>query len=261
MSATLGGLLKDYRLQKNLSQLEIAFNMGWKEPSRLSRIEQGKINKPARELLDKLIEIMKLKEEEKNNLLYAGNYLPTEEEIEKIRLETDPLIKNWKYPAYVIDFSWRLLHWNEVTASVYLMNKKIEKDFLRNSPRLIEIVFNSNFFQNQSLKGEELKKWHEFLLHKLILFKSAQKSRTKEKWYLKFIRKMMDNDLFRKLWPQVEMPLRSKLLSSYERKTLVDVKNRQRRLEFHIFKDPLLQDPRFEVDYHLPADLDTFKYF
>lgn len=46
MSATLGGLLKDYRLQKNLSQLEIAFAMGWKEPSRLSRIEQGKIGNP-----------------------------------------------------------------------------------------------------------------------------------------------------------------------------------------------------------------------
>jgi len=35
MSATLGGLIKDYRLQKNISQIEIAFVLGWREPSRL----------------------------------------------------------------------------------------------------------------------------------------------------------------------------------------------------------------------------------
>ena len=66
MSASLGGLLKDYRLQKNLSQLEIAFSLGWKDTSRLSRIEQGRIDKPQRKLIDKICQIMELKREEKN---------------------------------------------------------------------------------------------------------------------------------------------------------------------------------------------------
>ena len=77
MSATLGGYIKDLRLQKNISQLEIAFALGWKEPSRLSRIEQGKVGNPPRELIDKLIDAMTLSEEEKNQLLVIGNYLPT----------------------------------------------------------------------------------------------------------------------------------------------------------------------------------------
>lgn len=261
MSATLGGLLKDYRLQKNLSQLEIAFSMGWKEPSRLSRIEQGRVDNPPRELLDKLIKVMDLKLEEKNHLLLSGNYLPTKSEIEKIRLETDPIVCNWPYPAYLVDFSWRFLHWNKLAAKIYGLEKRSEKMILENPPRTLEMVFDPNFIQNKYLKGKELVKWQEFLLKKLILFKYAQKTRTRENWYLEFIKKMMANDLFRDLWPKAQLPKEGESLSTYERKSLVNSKNINKRFEFHIFKDTLLQDPRFEIDFHLPADLETFKYF
>ena len=66
INSTLGGLIKDYRLQKGISQLDIAFSLGWKETSRLSRIEQGRTEKPDRELLDKIIRALNLEEEEKN---------------------------------------------------------------------------------------------------------------------------------------------------------------------------------------------------
>ncbi len=67
MSATLGGLIKDYRLQKNLSQMEVVFSLGWKEPSRLSRIEQGRVGNPERKMMDRIIVALKLSEEEKND--------------------------------------------------------------------------------------------------------------------------------------------------------------------------------------------------
>src|SRR3989344_2012364 len=114
MSATLGGLLKDYRLQYNISQLEVALAMGWKETSRLSRIEQGKIFKPTRELLERIMDAMRLKEEEKNQLLYIGNYLPTRKEIEKIQKIALSIIEKVPYPVTVFDFSWRIIIDNEV---------------------------------------------------------------------------------------------------------------------------------------------------
>lgn len=261
MSATLGGLLKDYRLQKNLSQLEIAFAMGWKEPSRLSRIEQGKVESPPRELLNKLMEAMKLDESEKGQLLLAGGYLPTEEEIEKVRGDVDLLIQKWQYPIYVVDFSWRVLHWNKALEIVYTLDKKAREQLRKFHPRTLDLIFDPNFFQLKYMKGEELKRWNEFLLNKLILFKSTQAMWTREKWYLDFVKRMMNNDTFRKLWVQAKVPSQEKGLINYERKSLVNMEDTSKRLEFHIFDVPLLQDPRFAITIHVPADLETYKYF
>src|SRR3989344_6887474 len=112
MSATLGGLLKDYRLQKNISQLEISFAVGWKEPSRLSRIEQGRVGRPKRVLLEKIMDSMKLSQEERNRLLLTGGYMPTDEEVEDIRNKVKKTLDEWKYPAVVLDFTWRIVSQN-----------------------------------------------------------------------------------------------------------------------------------------------------
>src|SRR3990172_10417662 len=99
INSTLGGLIKDYRLQKGISQLDIAFALGWKESSRLSRIEQGKTERPTREILDKIIKALDLEEEEKNFLLLTAGYLPTEEEIQNVKKETAAILNEWQYPA------------------------------------------------------------------------------------------------------------------------------------------------------------------
>ena len=81
ITASFGGLLKDFRIRKDLSQRDVAYAMGWSEPSRLSRIEQGKTKKPTRENVHQLFEAMRLSKIERNKLLLAGGYLPTEEEL------------------------------------------------------------------------------------------------------------------------------------------------------------------------------------
>src|SRR3990167_9002260 len=126
MSASLGGLLKDYRLQKNLSQLEIAFSLGWKDTSRLSRIEQGRIDKPQRKRMDKICQIMELKDEEKNHILLSGGYLPTMEEIENVRKDLHNLLYNWPYPATVRDFSWRIIDSNPHIFNYYNIPKRAQ---------------------------------------------------------------------------------------------------------------------------------------
>src|SRR3989344_8991963 len=112
MSATLGGYIKDLRLQKNISQLEIAFALGWKEPSRLSRIEQGRVGKPKRKLLDKIMDTMNLKVEERNHLLLVGNYIPTEEEVGFMAGLVKEELTKWKFPVVIFGFTWRLIKAN-----------------------------------------------------------------------------------------------------------------------------------------------------
>ena len=66
LQASLGGLLKDYRTQKNITQNEVAFSLGWKDIVRLSNIELG-IEKPTRTLIDEICKALDLKEQEKNH--------------------------------------------------------------------------------------------------------------------------------------------------------------------------------------------------
>jgi len=141
MSATLGGLIKDLRLQKNISQLEIAFALGWKEPSRLSRIEQGRVGNPPRELIDRLSEAMKLTNEERNSLLLAGSYLPTNEDFNETVDKLSPIIDTWPYPAALKDFAWRSLYLNSKLCSVYEIPIKQKRFFEENMLSAIEVVF------------------------------------------------------------------------------------------------------------------------
>ncbi len=261
MSATLGGLIKDYRLQKNLSQMEVAFALGWNETSRLSRIEQGKVGNPSREFIDRLIKIMKLEEEEKNTLLLAGNYLPTLEEIEQAKKIYESLIDNWPFPATVFDFSWRVMGANMKCAKVYPVPDKF-KDLFRNlQVNRLEVLFDDDFVQNKFLRGSDLQNWHDFLTNLLAQYRSLQKNRTKENWYILLIKKMLSNKLFRTLWQRVQFTEEKGIIQNYGRKKVVHPDDRSKRLEFHVFLEPLMRDSRFYIDLQLPADETTFEYF
>lgn len=261
MSATLGGLLKDYRLQKNLSQMEIAFSLGWRDASRLSRFEQGRVENPSRELLDRIIELMGLKEEEKNHLLYTGNYLPTKEEIEEVRKKTDPIIQKWPYPAIVLDFSWRIIRQNKTSLILHKIDSKAKKKIEEELLSVIEILFDPNFAHNKYLKEEEFKKWHGWLLEVIIHYKYAQKNRTKEKWYVELIKKMMKNELFRKLWKEAQLTELDQIVTNYGCKFLISPEDKNKRLNFNFFIVPFLKDPRFNIEFFAPSDIETFKYF
>ncbi len=260
--SSFGGLLKDFRIRKNLTQQEIAYAMGWSEPSRLSRIEQGSTKKPAREMVDKLITLMKLDRAEKGQLLYAGGYLPTKEEIENMRKEVRSLLDQWPYPAYLLDFAWRMIVWNKQAGKIYQITGSVAEKVLTEIPSSLEITFSPEFMQNKYLSGkEEIQRWHNVLLAKLVRFRLLHKGRTSEKWYQDFMSRMMKNELFANLWQKAQHASQEHGIANYESKGLVDVSNIKRRFEFHILRSPLLQDMRFEINYHIPGDTETFVYF
>lgn len=261
MIATLGGLLKDYRLQKNISQLEISFGVGWKEPSRLSRIEQGHVGRPKRPLLERIMDAMKLSEEERNRLLLVGGYLPTDEEIEKVRKKVKSLVDEWEYPASVMDYSWRVIYENNVLQKLFNIGKKQEQLLRKEKPNSITIVFDPEFILN---KGDNLNKEREdYLVRMLAHFRDAHKDRTKEKWYVELIATMMNNALFKKLWQraqQYKLDQQIVDVSHFGGKYILPT-DTKKRLHLYFFIVPVFGDPRFTIEFHTPADLETFKYF
>ncbi|KKP59860.1 MAG: hypothetical protein UR52_C0002G0088 [Candidatus Gottesmanbacteria bacterium GW2011_GWA1_34_13] len=255
------GLIKDYRLQKNISQLEVAFAMGWSEPSRLSRIEQGKVSNPSREFLEKLMIIMKLEEEEKNDLLLIGNYLPSSDEINSVKKIYQPFINNWPYPVVVLDFSWRIIDINIVHIKIYRVPKNLLEQIKKHQINLLEIVFDEDYMLNKEIKNKELVDWHIVLENMLIQFISSQKTRTKEDWYISLIKKMMSNKLFRELWQKAQLFKEVGIVRNFGLKKLLHPDDNNKRLEFTFFIEPLMIDPRFQIELHVPANKETFDYF
>lgn len=258
MSATLGGLLKDYRLQKNISQLEISFAVGWKEPSRLSRIEQGRVGRPKMELLNKIMAAMKLDEEERNRLLMAGGYIPTQEETEKVRKAIQPILKDWQYPAIIYDFTWRLVDMNKQAKHLYGPVKEQRNGMM---PHMLEVLFDEKNVQMKSRDAHGIEEWHSFLLWTLIQFKHAQKSRTREKWFTLLIGKLMNIDLFRTLWSKANVRDEQGKKSYYTREVDVFSGEERKKLRFNLFILPLYKDPRFEIEFYTPHTVETFTYF
>src|SRR3990172_4591394 len=240
MSATLGGYIKDLRLQKNISQLEIAFALGWKEPSRLSRIEQGKVGNPPRELIDKLIDAMHLTEEEKNQLLAVGNYLPTKEEIDGARKKIRQVVDNWPYPATCIDYTWRIIYTNREMFQIHETTKRQQEYIGKTLPRVIELAFDTNLPINKPQTPEVDEKRKIFLLRTLKHFQHALKDKTHEKWYRDLIRRMMANKLFRDLWIESQTTVFENDIMNFSSQTFVKEESKSiKYLNFYFFLVPV----------------------
>jgi transcriptional regulator with XRE-family HTH domain len=261
MSATLGGLIKDFRLQKNLSQLEIAFGLGWKEPSRLSRIEQGRVGNPKRKLLNRIMNAMKLTEEERNRLMLVGNYVPERIEIESGKKQINTLITKWQYPAIVTDYLWRIVLFNTQAKQVYGFARIFTTEELKQYPGMLQLLFNPLFSQNRLSDEKAVADWNAYLARVVIHFRRVHKSRTKERWYMDMIGLMMNNPGFRELWNQTQQDVSSDLVTRHDRKILYDRNNMKKKLDFDVFYIPIKTDPRFTIEYHTPHDLAPMKEF
>lgn len=261
MYATLGGLIKDFRLQKNISQLEIAFALGWKEPSRLSRIEQGRVGRPKRELINRIMNAMKLSYQERNNLLYAGGYLPEDSELADIRKTLKKTLTDWPYPLVAYDAAWRIVDFNKSAAAVYKFDKTVSRDPRKEQTNLIEFLFHPANPQNKHLKDAEEKNRHGLLKSVLIQFQHATRTTTQEKWYKTLIQRMMGNKLFNKLWKEVQGASLPQNMVHRSDDVAVDPSDPKKRLIFTSFTMPLMDNPRFFLIYSTPADEATMRYF
>lgn len=262
MTGTLGGLIKDLRLQKNFSQLEVSVAMGWKDGSILSRIEQGVVAKPSKEIIEKISIILELTKREKNELLLVGNYLPDETEIKKIRNEINPLINDWKYPVTAYDLSWRIINENKICKFIYYENEDEAKKVEKNMPNVFELNFNENYSQNKYSKDNESKGIENELVQSLTQYRIDQKSRNAEENVNNLIKKLLPNKHFRATWEKTQSANQEKMIDNYTfADYVIPARGQKARLSFHLFNVPLLNDPRINIEFHTPADKETFEYF
>lgn len=247
-TATLGGLIKDYRIKKRLSQMEISSRIGWKDSTRLSKIEQGRAGKPTRETVDKIIKALGLTDQEKGEFLLIGNYLPTDKEISDTIKSVGEKILTWPYPAYLMDFSWRVLLINQSTVDIFRFPQELTRLKHEMRPNLLEIVIRD--WHVKIFKGDSKKNLKPLTETLIPQFKTEHMGQENEKWYKKLTKDLSSNDSFRRLWNRMNINNYHKKLYEYEYK-LIKWPN-GKTIAYHVFDSRLVQDRRFIVVLYLP---------
>jgi transcriptional regulator with XRE-family HTH domain len=139
MSATagapsVGGLLRDWRQRRRLSQLDLA-NEATVSARHLSFVETGR-SKPSRELVLHLAEHLEVPLRERNSLLLAAGYAPSyqqtpleADEMAPVREALDTILAGHQpFPAVVVDRHWDLVTANR--SALALLTEGVADDLL-----------------------------------------------------------------------------------------------------------------------------------
>jgi transcriptional regulator with XRE-family HTH domain len=126
VEAPLGGLLRDWRQRRRLSQLDLALEAGV-SARHLSFLETGR-SKPSREMVLHLSEQLDVPLRDRNQLLLAAGFAPAYSEqpldapeMAPVKDAIDRILKGHEpYPAVVVDRHWELMAAN---ASVRLFTR------------------------------------------------------------------------------------------------------------------------------------------
>lgn len=263
VTATLGGLIKDYRIKKRLSQLEVSLHIGWQDTTRLSKIEQGRVGKPTRVTIEKVIKALDLNEQEKGDFLFIGGFLPNEEEIKNAIGKTKEKIDSWPYPAYLMDFSFRWLYTNLHTVKSAGYKPEFKRVIIKNRPSFLEFPFLSkDQFDIEVFKGEDVNNLKTFDIAQVAAFKSENEKFQNESWYKKLVKYLMKYEDFRKLWPKITLKDYHKKLFDYEYKRMQGVYDgKKKSLDFHLQTAKLITDPRFQIVLYYPANKEAEDFF
>jgi transcriptional regulator with XRE-family HTH domain len=115
VEAPLGGLLKDWRQRRRMSQLDLALEAGV-SARHLSFLETGR-SKPSREMVIHLSEQLDVPLRDRNQLLLAAGFAPAYSEqaldapdMAPVREALDRILRGHEpYPAVVVDRWWELV--------------------------------------------------------------------------------------------------------------------------------------------------------
>ncbi|MDP2586113.1 MAG: helix-turn-helix transcriptional regulator [Candidatus Levybacteria bacterium] len=242
-TATLGGLIKDYRIKKRLSQLEVSLKIGWKDSTRLSKIEQGRAGKPTRKTVDKIIAALNLTNQEKGEFLLTGSYLPTDKEIDQVIKSVCKQILTWPYAAYLIDFSWRLLLVNQHAIDLFGFPQTFLKEVRKANINLLEGTIRK--FPNETFKGNYKENLKPIAPTLISQFKSEHLGKENEKWYKELINRFSTNPSFNKLWNTISADDYHEKLSEYE--YVLKKWPNGKIVTHHVFESTLVSDKRFTV--------------
>jgi transcriptional regulator with XRE-family HTH domain len=107
MGGSFGETLALLRRRHGVRQQELVTDMGWANPSTLSRIESGR-TPVDRDLAERLSDALALPPQERALLLAAGAIVPDEQDVALALAAVQPYLDALPHPASLIDFRWVL---------------------------------------------------------------------------------------------------------------------------------------------------------
>jgi transcriptional regulator with XRE-family HTH domain len=134
-----GGLLREWRLARRLSQLDLALEADI-STRHLSCLETGKAQ-PSRDMIDRLAQALGVPLRERNAILIAAGYAPvysetslTDTGLTAVRQAVQLILDHQEpFPAFVINRHWEILQANKAAAAVgsVLIGSSIHTNMLR----------------------------------------------------------------------------------------------------------------------------------
>lgn len=207
----LSELLQEFRKKtlnkegKPFSLMDLSLEIGWANPSTLSRIENGDV-KPARETVIKIAHALRLNQNDLNLLLRTSEYKDYNPEL------TDAYIQNFvdtvkkgydelAYPVALLDSSARMVYWNRFM-EVFLLGSRMahEQVVIRFwNITHIDLLFNPEYGIRENIVN-----WDEFsrILVENSYFHVSQL--VGQKIDNSFIERWMHYPGFKDLWDECE---------------------------------------------------------
>jgi transcriptional regulator with XRE-family HTH domain len=167
MDVSVGGLIREWRQRRHLSQLDLA-NLAEVSTRHLSYVENGR-SRPTSAMILRLCERLEVPLREQNRMLLAGGYAPAHPEH---RLTDPPMAEanaaleailqaHMPYPALVVDRRWELITANESAFSLF---DGIDEDLLEPPVNVIRLSVHPRGLAPRIVN---LTEWRAHLAHRL----------------------------------------------------------------------------------------------
>jgi len=259
LTATLGGLIKDHRLKKRLSQLEVSLRIGWSDATRLSKIEQGRVGKPTRKTLDKIMDALELDAHQRGEMLRVGTEIPTYIEGLGILKKLEKTIEFFNFPVLVIDIYWNTYAVNNQFKELWGMSEEALEYIHERFPNWMELLFLTNYLSTPKVLGG-YKESHllPFDEYQVAHFKYELREYLSKAWFQKLLKRLSTNSEFKMLWEEIApLEVADHQLYDYEFNRFYVKNDETKRLSYHVFSVRPTSDARFYFMVHIPSDLNT----
>lgn len=165
--APVGGLLREWRARRRLSQLELASEAGV-SPRHVSFIESGRSN-PSREMVIHLAEHLEVPLRERNALLLSAGYAPVYQqadldvpEMEPVRAALKTILVGYEpNPAAVVDRHWNLVDSN---SSIGVLIEGVSPELLTPPVNVLRATLHPNGLAPRIVNFDQ---WSSHLLTRL----------------------------------------------------------------------------------------------
>lgn len=261
-TASLGGLIKEFRIKKRLSQQDISLLVGWKDTTRLSRIEQGRVGAISSEVLDKIMGGLNLNENERARMLLASGIVPTKEESKQLINKLKKSLNYINAPLYIVDFAWNTIYINDLTKKLFMIPENEYEYINSKMPNWMELVFLRKTFSKVVIReGYNKGALYPYDEFQVAYFKDELAPYSQDRWYKDLLLRLSQDEYFRKLWANIPALKNVAMYEYWYKEISGKWKDKPEILKFH----SLSIRPSFDFRYFITSlhavDENTFKFY